>query len=563
MERRPIVTPDMLPGEDGGNINGPSLIRVPDWLPDRLGRYYLYFAHHAGTYIRMAYADALEGPWTIHEPGTLRLSDAPGCRDHIASPDVHLDHQARTIRLYFHGVERGASRQSTFLAQSRDGIRFTAETAPIADFYLRVVRWRGGWLGMAKGGVVYLSSDGLGGFRRLREPAFTMRSPLGNARGDVRHVALDCDGDRLRVYFTRIGDSPEHVRMGEIDLGRPVDEWRVLGERPVLAPQAAWEGADLPLAPSRAGASPAPENALRDPAVFREDDAFYLLYSFAGEAGIGLTRIADPRDRDAGAFAAEQDNGATGQQTSFRIAKADALAERLAWLRGPGRLQERLAAMDAQGPANHIYLMGCGRSGTWLLTSLMSGFADTAVVAKELPVEYFGVAKPQAGNLVLKRSWQAFRGVQAIPDRIRILHIIRHPFAVLTSFNPMVPRKYYISPERWIGEMTALKYLIDSGRPHVQVVRYEDLVTDPARVQAEIGRAHGLIAAVSPEQAIADFSAPAEAEKAMHGLRPLDQASLARFRDDPGKMAYLASIRPQLEPLLDWTRVRFGYDVAI
>jgi hypothetical protein len=35
----------------GSNINGPSLIRVPDWVPDPLGRYYLYFAHHHGTYI--------------------------------------------------------------------------------------------------------------------------------------------------------------------------------------------------------------------------------------------------------------------------------------------------------------------------------------------------------------------------------------------------------------------------------------------------------------------------------------------------------------------------------
>ncbi|TGP23371.1 hypothetical protein, partial [Mesorhizobium sp. M1D.F.Ca.ET.234.01.1.1] len=53
----PIITPGMLPGDDGANINGPSLIRVPDWLPGRLGAYYLYFAHHTGTYIRLAFAD--------------------------------------------------------------------------------------------------------------------------------------------------------------------------------------------------------------------------------------------------------------------------------------------------------------------------------------------------------------------------------------------------------------------------------------------------------------------------------------------------------------------------
>ena len=32
----------------GANINGPSLIRVPSWLSNAMGRYYLYFAHHKG-----------------------------------------------------------------------------------------------------------------------------------------------------------------------------------------------------------------------------------------------------------------------------------------------------------------------------------------------------------------------------------------------------------------------------------------------------------------------------------------------------------------------------------
>jgi hypothetical protein len=59
----PIIRPEMLKGEDGENINGPSLIRAPRWLKKPLGRYYLYFAHHQGTYIRLAYANNRLGPW--------------------------------------------------------------------------------------------------------------------------------------------------------------------------------------------------------------------------------------------------------------------------------------------------------------------------------------------------------------------------------------------------------------------------------------------------------------------------------------------------------------------
>ena len=61
----------------GTNLNGPSLIRVPDWVAAPLGRYYLYFAHHQGTFIRMAYADEVRGLWTVYRPGVLSLEQTP------------------------------------------------------------------------------------------------------------------------------------------------------------------------------------------------------------------------------------------------------------------------------------------------------------------------------------------------------------------------------------------------------------------------------------------------------------------------------------------------------
>ena len=71
----PIIRPDM-DGRMGDNVNGPSLIKVPDWVADPLGRYYLYFAHHDGRYIRLAHADRPEGPWRMHKPGVLPLSES-------------------------------------------------------------------------------------------------------------------------------------------------------------------------------------------------------------------------------------------------------------------------------------------------------------------------------------------------------------------------------------------------------------------------------------------------------------------------------------------------------
>ena len=55
--QNPLITLASSPSL-GDNINGPSIVRVPDWVERPLGRYYMYFAHHMGAFIRLAYADA-------------------------------------------------------------------------------------------------------------------------------------------------------------------------------------------------------------------------------------------------------------------------------------------------------------------------------------------------------------------------------------------------------------------------------------------------------------------------------------------------------------------------
>src|SRR5215831_8994742 len=70
----PLITLATSPSI-GDNANGPTVIRVPSWVEHPLGRYYMYFAHHSGRFIRLAYADSLRGPWTIHEPGVLKVED--------------------------------------------------------------------------------------------------------------------------------------------------------------------------------------------------------------------------------------------------------------------------------------------------------------------------------------------------------------------------------------------------------------------------------------------------------------------------------------------------------
>lgn len=291
----PLVTPELGPGI-GVNINGPSVIRTPEWLPGRLGRYYLYFASHRGRSIRLAYADNPCGPWTLHAPGTLRLSQAKGFRDHIASPDVHVDEERREIRLYVHGrLARRGGEQRTGLAVSSDGLHFRMQEPDLGSPYFRVFSWGQRWWALAKevggGGRLYRAEGPSGPFR-----------PVGTLLPEMRHAAVLPWRDGVLIVYSRIGDAPERLLASWLNLTQLEAQTSGPGNRAaevrspmpvqpgepvtVLEPESVAEGADLPLRPSRSGATRRARQ-LRDPALLVDGDRLFLFYALAGESGIG------------------------------------------------------------------------------------------------------------------------------------------------------------------------------------------------------------------------------------------------------------------------------------
>jgi len=105
-------------------------------------------------------------------------------------------------------------------------------------------------------------------------------------------VALDLLGDSLNVYFTRIGDMPERILRTSIKLGPDWTQWTTSLPELVLKPETNDEGASIPPAVSNSGKSRTRENAVRDPAIFRDEERTYLLYSMAGESGIGIAELS-------------------------------------------------------------------------------------------------------------------------------------------------------------------------------------------------------------------------------------------------------------------------------
>lgn len=237
------------------------------------------------------------------------------------------------------------------------------------------------------------------------------------------------------------------------------------------------------------------------------------------------------------------------------------LAEELSRLQEPDALIKRLTEIDQIKAFRRILVMGCGRSGTWLLTQIMSTFLDADVVCKELACEYFGLLTTSCSVLVLKRDHLAYQRIEKIPECIEIAYIIRHPFDVLTSHLPKSRRPYHILPDRWLGEMGALRHLTDSDRKLTKVVRYEDLVSRPVDAQEELGSFFSLRIGVPAEQlyTVSNNSA----ESTAHRLRKIDSASIGKYRRDPEKIDYLRTIRPQLWQALEWVGQTYNYDLSL
>ena len=288
----PIVDASLSPTL-GDKINGPSLIRVPDWVQNPLGKYYLYFAHHKGKFIRLAYADKLSGPWRIHEPGPIHLPEAKALEDHIASPDAHIDEENQIIRMYLHGSHPGTN-QRTVSATSRDGLSFEVSSTILGHSYFRVFAYEGAYYAIDSGGFLNRSDHPDRGWERheteLVGPIHT-EDEFG-ARDDVRirHSAVYRRDDILYLFYSRKSDAPERLMMAEVPLRGDWKTWRAGNPLEVLRPELPYEGTAFPNAPSKKGGAINVQQ-LRDPGIFEEEGNLYLLYSVAGEMGIAIAHL--------------------------------------------------------------------------------------------------------------------------------------------------------------------------------------------------------------------------------------------------------------------------------
>ena len=373
----PIITPSMFSNSnDGISINGPSLIRVPDWIPanrrvNSNAQYYLYFADHDGAYIRMAWAADIEGPYRLYDdftsPGDRGVLDNAGDdifldngvrieENHLASPDVHVDNENQRIIMYFHSGSSffvnnsEQNRQVTWVSTSPYGLEFfdNIESAHLGTSYFKVFEANGDLYSLDNSAGInrapslnnpWSAPNGHDFTDRLwdRNPSgdvFQDDIPLPSADLRVRHTGVHVDGDTLLAFYSRRGEFQERIQLSTVDIDRDWSDWDpTYPPIEILAPNPGWEGGERTMENSETSFG-VNVNQLRDPDVFRDNDGqLYLLYSGNGEGGIGIAKLYETPSPDvtlratADAHIRQSSNNNFGTLNSARVSTGSSSAD--------------------------------------------------------------------------------------------------------------------------------------------------------------------------------------------------------------------------------------------
>lgn len=301
--------------DQASNINGPCLIRVPDWVsaderPNPAARYYLYFAHHNGKSIRMAWSEQVTGPYTLYNgyEGVLSLQESSGenpsiylsdnfrIRGHIASPDVIVDEENKRFIMYFHSYVNNRENsnsdwvshgQNTVAITSTDALNFNNKNyidAIISSPYLRYFTWNGHHYGHQHNRIWY-APDG--------NPQSAFKAGMGIS-SNVRHSAVVVKGNKLGIWYSKHSDIPERIKFSEWKIGSfPQTNWQLTdGPIEVIRPEFDWEGVNYPIQAGTTGSGTG-LHQLRDPGYFQDiDGKEYLLYTGSGEEAIGIAFLS-------------------------------------------------------------------------------------------------------------------------------------------------------------------------------------------------------------------------------------------------------------------------------
>lgn len=203
-----------------------------------------------------------------------------------------------------------------------------------------------------------------------------------------------------------------------------------------------------------------------------------------------------------------------------------------------------------------LHIVGCPRSGTTLLMELVSTcFASAGHCDHEMSIFQ---SVESTGDIYFSKQPNDIKQLRHIFQRDEQLFVIymgRDPRAVITSKHRQNLDQYFCNYRVWQEcDSAARRYL---GHPRFLQLCYEDLVTDPDAVQADIIAHFPFLRRQHLFSEFHLFAQPSDAaSRAMNGLRQVSGESLSKWRQHLPRVAEQYHRHPSLADDL----VRLGYE---
>ncbi|MHC4939887.1 MAG: sulfotransferase [Planctomycetota bacterium] len=187
-----------------------------------------------------------------------------------------------------------------------------------------------------------------------------------------------------------------------------------------------------------------------------------------------------------------------------------------------------------------IHIVGCSRSGTTLALEAIANSFTIDRYAKEERGFISGLRKPEReGEIYLTKRPRDYvfapRLLPREPDFYWVF-LIRDPRDVVVSRHKQDPSLYWTNLGHWRHALRAARAAGD--HPQFLRIRYEDLVRDPDRVERMLVERMPFLELRQPLRDFHRTAQPSEQSvRALHGVRPIDTASIGRWREHKPRVA--------------------------
>lgn len=239
-------------------------------------------------------------------------------------------------------------------------------------------------------------------------------------------------------------------------------------------------------------------------------------------------------------------------------------AERLTPKVAVGHALFRIAGVD------RTHIIGCSRSGTTMLHLAMIRFSGVALAQEETEISHpylserlrigFDALVSGTKHYITKRNFDWFEPknvdlaiARIASENIGLIDVVRDPRDVLLSRYPGSKSEAqgltYVTGEHWHRSILAEDRVMAALRQHARkvVLRYEDIILDPAGTEARICEALDFhvdprtkgIDHVKDNVALVRPRFNTEEIKALGGLRNMDASSIGRWK----RVDYQALVR--------------------